>query len=79
MRKSVETRRSHMPVLRVEMPAELEFLQYRQMFLIIERNFYVFVLNKKFKTIRVGPVFQARAGTIANFFMWPKGEESVVK
>ena len=27
-------------------------------------------LNKQFKKIRIGPVFQARAGTITNL-MWP--------
>ena len=32
---------SHMPVLRIEMPAKLEFLlMYRRMFLNIERIFY---------------------------------------
>ena len=35
----METRRSHMPVLRVEMPVKLEFLLYRRMFLNIERIF----------------------------------------
>jgi hypothetical protein len=33
----------------------------------------LFFENKKFKKNQVGPVFQARAGTITNFFffMWP--------
>ena len=43
MRKSVETRRSHMPVLRVEMPAKFKFLLYQRMFFNIERNFYGFL------------------------------------
>ena len=50
-----------MPVLLIEMPAKLEFLLYRRMFLNIKRIFNGFFL------IRVGPVFQAQAGTITNF------------
>ena len=46
-----------MPVLRVEMTMKLGSLLYRRMFL----NIIFFFL------IRVGPVFQARAGTITNF------------
>ena len=67
MWKSMEMRRSHMPVLHIEMPAKLDILLYQWMFLSIERVFYVFILNKKCKKIWVGPVFQARAGTITNF------------
>ena len=37
-----------MSVLRVEMPAKLEALLYRRMFLNIERIFNVFFLNNLF-------------------------------
>ena len=41
-------------VLRIEMPAKLEFLLYRRMFLNIERIFYVLFLRYKIKKKELG-------------------------
>ena len=59
-----------MPVLRVEMPAELEFLLYRRMFLNIERNFYGFFKIKNKNNLGSGPFFRHGRGRLPISFLY---------
>ena len=58
-----------MPVLRVEMPAKLEFLLYQQMFLNIERIIIIIFFKQIILNLGLGPFFRHWWGqSPINFF-----------